>query len=108
MRNLFRFGYVAALFGVYENRPQVDLRAPYRDRVKTLRMTYEDLDSSVKGRIDRSGLYKLSAELEQRSMAYRITAPSPEDEPAVESRLEADIARLREKVFGAQKREEQG
>lgn len=104
MRNLFRFGYVAALFGVYEDRPKEDLRAPYRQRVKGLRMTYEDLDNSVKGKLDRTGLYQLSTELSKRSMLYRIHTPAAESTPPQEqppaTLLEHDIARLRDKVFG--------
>jgi hypothetical protein len=104
LRNLFRFGYVAALFGVYEDRPKEDLRAPYRQRVKSLRMTYEDLDNSVKGKLDRTGLYHLSTELEKRSMLYRIHTPAPgtpaPQEPPTASLLEHDIARLRDKIFG--------
>ena len=101
MRNLFRFGYVAALFGVRDEPARPDPRAEYRKRAKGLKMTYEDLQGSVKGKLDRKGLYNLSSDLEKRSMVYRIHESAPSSEPPIEgTSIETDIARLRERVFG--------
>lgn len=101
MRNLFRFGYVAALFGVRDEPAGPDPRAEYRKRARGLKMTYEDLQGSVKGKLDRKGLYNLSSDLEKRSMVYRIHESAPSAEPPIEgTSIETDIARLRERVFG--------
>jgi len=101
LRNLFRFGYVAALFGVRDTPPGPDPRAEYRKRAKGLKMTYEDLQGSVKGKLDRKGLYQLSSDLEKRSMVYRIHESTSASPPPIEaSTVEMDIARLRERVFG--------